>query len=557
MTTSIFGIMNTAKTALLTQQLAIEVTGQNIANVQTEGFSRQSVVLDTSTPRTTGIGQVGTGVRVSGIERAHDAFIFSQLVTENTDMGEFQMRKDVFNQMEVMFNDSLGRSLNVAFSDFFSSLHDLSNNPTGLAERTAVLGQALSLADVFSNLGNNLFDNQININKNVLDEVAEINSFLSEIARLNKAISANEPNPQFGANDLRDRRDRLVNKLAEKIDVTVVSQQNGLVSLTLQNGRPLVLGQRAFSLTTQLNGDNHGFNDILLDDGQGNLVNVTSDIKGGKLRAMLDMRDKELAGALDKLDRLAAGLIQEFNRVHQQGIGFNGSTGLNFFDPLSPVVVTNTNNTGNAQLSLSVGNLGTASIDKFEITMIDSNSFSVTNLTTGIASGTFTFAQFNQTHGLELALSGTPVAGDKFKFSTSERASRLFSVNSVLTNDPQKIAAGKTANGDGENARQMANIQNRSVFDGVSFKSGSGAFTFDDFYNSIVSGVGVSSRSARASLAQQEGVMIQLKNRRESAAGVSIDEEMINLIKFQQAFNAAARLITTVNEMLDILQNRI
>ncbi|MFQ5716213.1 MAG: flagellar basal body protein, partial [Nitrospinales bacterium] len=145
MGTNIFSVLNTAKVGLLAQQLAIEVTGQNIANVQTEGFSRQKVTFEASTPRSLGLGQLGTGVRVAGIERSHDQFLFGEIVSENSEMGEFQVRKDVFSQMEIFFNDSFGKSLNGAFSDFFASLQDLSNNPMRLAERSVVLGQAESL----------------------------------------------------------------------------------------------------------------------------------------------------------------------------------------------------------------------------------------------------------------------------------------------------------------------------------------------------------------------------------------------------------------------------
>lgn len=560
MGTNIFSVLNTAKVGLLAQQLAIEVTGQNIANVQTEGFSRQKVIFEASTPRSLGLGQLGTGVRVVGIERSHDRFLFSEIVRENSEIGEFEVRRNVFSQMEIFFNDSFGKSINRAFSDFFASFQDLSNNPMRLAERSVVLGQAESLVDVFTNLGEGLFASRVNLDKNIGDLILETNSLISNIATLNKSIFQGETAAGFTANDLRDKRDRLVNQLAEQIDVHVVNESQGLINLTLNNGQPLVLGLTAFSLTTQINGNNNGFRDILLDDGQGTLVNITSIVGGGKLRGLIDMRDKELVSSLDKLDRLAAGFIQEFNRVHKPGMGSNGSTGVDFFNSLSPVVEANTANIGSALVSMANGNPATTSTDKFEMTFTGSNAFSLRNLTTGMASGTFTFtpgAAFNLAGGLSVTISGFASVGDKFGFSVSKNASRLLSINGAVKNDMALIAADQTADADGANARALANIQNKFVSNGVSLTAASATFTFDDFYNSIVSQVGVSSRVTRTSLTQQEGVMVQLINRRESASGVSIDEEMINLIKFQQAFNAAARLVSTVNEMLNTLQNRI
>jgi len=561
MGSNVFSVLNTGKVGLLSQQLAIEVTGQNIANVQTKGFSRQKVALEASTPRSIGLGQLGTGVRVAGIERSHNSFLFREIVAENSSIGEFQARQDVFDQMETLFNDGLGGSLNTSLSDFFSSLQDLANNPSGLAERSVVRGNAQSLASTFNNLGSQLFDKRVNLDNQIAGEVTDINALISQIAKMNKAIHENETSPGFGANDLRDQRDRLVNQLAEKIDITVVNEQNGLLNLTFSNGQPLVLGLSSFSLSTRLNGNNNGFRDVLLSDGQGNLTDITSKIQSGKLKGLLDMRDVELPASRDKVDQMAAGFIQEFNRVHGQGFGADGSTGVNFFSPLTPTVQANTANTGGAQVSMSNVNPNLSSVDKFEITVTGANSFSLANLTTGLASGTFTFSSgsaFNLAGGLAVTISGTPAAGDRFTFSLSENASALIRVDDAVLSDPQKIAAGTTLGGDGENARQLANIQNRLVSNGVSIDpAGSGSFTFDDFYNSIVSQVGVNSKTSRTTMTQQEGVMIQLTTRRESAAGVSIDEEMINLVKFQQAFTAAARLISTVDEMMNVLQNRI
>jgi flagellar hook-associated protein 1 FlgK len=314
-------------------------------------------------------------------------------------------------------------------------------------------------------------------------------------------------------------------------------------------------------LSTQLNGDNNGFLDILVDDGTGTLMNITSQIQGGELRGYLDMRDVEIASILDKVNRLAAGFTQEFNRVHQQGFGLDDSTGVNFFVPFQPTVFTNTQNTGTAVVSMTNASPTTTSIDQYEITFTGANSFTLNNLTTGAASGTFTFtagSTFNLAGGFAVAITGTAAVGDRFQFSISENAASKMAVSSEVVNDSRKIAAGDSTFGDGGNALDLADLQSSLVFDNVSLvPGGSGAFTFDEFYNAIVSTVGIQSFSARAGLNQQEGVMLQLFTRRENTAGVSIDEEMINMIKFQEAFNAAARIINVVDEMFETLIDRI
>ncbi len=555
-----FSILNTAKLGLLSQQLAIEVTGQNISNVQTKGYSRQEVNFEATTPRSFSLGQLGTGVRVAGIERSHDEFLFSQILGEGDTLGRFKVKKDVFDQLEILLSESNGQSLNQTLSSFFSGIQDVSSNPTGLPERSSLVAEAQNLASVFNNLGESLFQIQQNLDATIAVEVARINSLSQEIAALNKSIHANEPTT-FSANDLRDKRDQKVKDLSELIDLNFVDEQDGQISVTLGDGTPLVLQSRAFTLDTSINGNNKSFLDVVVQDGAGNSTNITSAITGGSIKGYLEMRDTEVENLKDKLDRMAAGFVQEFNKTHQQGFGIDGSTGNNFFRPLTTTVVTNINNTGSATLTAANGDPSNISIDKYEITITGSNSFSLSNLTTGASSGTFTFTSgstFSLANGFAVTISGSPAVGDKFKLSVSESAARNFSVSNGVLSNSNKIAAGLNTSTDGANALQMVDLQSKLVFDSVTLDaSGSGTFTFDEFYSSIVSTVGIQSFSSRSTYTQQEGILLQLDTRRESISGVSIDEEMINMIKFQQAYNAAARLISVVDELLDTVISQV
>ena len=555
MTSNIFSVLNTAKLGLLSQQLAIEVTGQNIANVQTEGYSRQEVIFEATNPRNFSLGQVGTGVRVAGIERSHNEFLFSQILGEGDTLGRFQVRKDVFEQLEMLLSENNGLSLNGSLSSFFNGLQDVASNPTGLPERSSLLAEAQNLSSVFNNLGESLFQIQQNLDSAISVEVAKINSLAQEVAALNKSIHANEPTT-FSANDLRDKRDQKVKELSEMIDLNFVDEMDGQISLTLDDGTPLVLQSTVFTLATSINGNNKSFLDIGVLDATGNSTNVTSSLTGGTIKGFLEMRDVEVEGLKDKLDRLAAGFIQEFNEIHQQGFGIDGSTGNNFFNPLKTTVVSNVNNTGLSTLTATNGDPSNISINKYEITFTGSNSLSLQNLTTGISSGTFTFTSgstFNLANGFAVTISGTPAVGDSYKLSASESAAREFSVSNEVLSNGNKISAGLNSSTDGGNALALTDLQSKLVFDSVTLKSGSGTFTFDEFYSSIVGTVGVQSYASRNTLSQKEGILLQLNTRRESIAGVSIDEEMINMIKFQQAFNAAARLIGVAEEMMDKL----
>ena len=559
MTTNIFSTLSSAKLGLLAQQLAIEVTGQNVANVETEGYSRQDVSFEANTPRGHikygGLHQIGTGVRVASIERAHDQFLFTQIMDEGDLTGSTEVKKEIFEQLEVLFNEGSGRSLNDAFSSFFGSIHDLATNPRGLPERTDLISKAEHLTSTFNQTGNQLFMLQRNIDATIESEVVEINSLTTQIGKLNESIHANEPTAQYKANDLRDNRDRLVKKLSKKIDIQLVQESDNQISLTLKDGTALVLKDQVFALSTSLNANNESFKDVYINSGS-TKKNITSTVKGGQLRGYLDMRDTEIGSILDKMNILSGSFIQEFNSIHRQGFGIDGSSGLDFFTPLDVKVGHNVNNKGTASVSMTNASPTSISVDEFEMVFTSSSSFNLNNLTTNASLGTFEFnagTTFNVKDGFAVTISGAAVSGDKVKFSVSEDAASRMSVSSKITADRQKIAAGTTTNADGGNALRMANLQNELAFNSVTWSSDAGSFTFDEYYNAVVSTIGIESFSAQAILRQQEGVMLQLNSRRESISGVSIDEEMIKMIKFQQAYNASARMISMVDEMLDTL----
>ena len=560
MTTNIFSALSSAKLGLLAQQLAIEVTGQNIANVETEGYSRQDVTFEANTPRHAikygSMHQIGTGVRVAGIERAHDQFLFEQIMDEGDLTGSTEVKKDIFEQLEILFNEGSGRSLNDALSSFFASVHDLATNARGLPERADLVSKAENLASTFNQTGKQLYTIQRNIDATIETEVTEINSLTTQIGKLNENIHASEPASQYKANDLRDNRDRLVKELSKKIDIQLIEESDSQISLTLKDGTALVLKDQVFDLSTSINGNNESFYDVYIDTGS-TTKDITSTITGGELRGYLDMRDTEVESILDKMNILSASFIQEFNGIHRAGFGIDGSSGLDFFSALDVTVDHDVDNTGTAVVSMTNASPTTISVDEFEIVFTGSNAFTLNNLTTNASSGTFTFttgSTFNIKDGFAVTISGAAVSGDKVTFSVSEDSASGMAVSSTITANTRKIAAGTTTNGDGANALLMADLQNTLSFNSVTWSgSGSGSYTFDEYYNAVVSTIGIESFSAQSTLRQQEGIMLQLNSRRESISGVSIDEEMIKMIKFQQAYNASARMISVVDEMLDTL----
>jgi flagellar hook-associated protein 1 FlgK len=556
MTANIFSVLNTAKLGLQTNQTAIEITGHNIANVQTEGFSRQDVNFEANRPRRAGLAFLGTGVRATSVTRSFDQFLFNQILGESSTLGNFDIRNTFFQRLETIINESSGVSLNSAMSEFFNAFDDLSSNPTNPAARTAVLSAAGTLATVFNQLGSSLLQQRINLDGAVTAEVTEINGMLDGIAGLNRSIGKVE-NGNTVANDLRDQRDLMIKQLSKKLDVQLIDTNDNNTTLTLAGGNPLVIGTTVFRLSTTTNPENRGFKDILVDNGAGGTTNVTSQIQGGELRGLLDMRDVETLGLIDQLDRLAAGLMEQINGIHQQGLGLDGSSGNLFFETLTPTVVPGSQNSGAGGVTVTNASPSTVIVDKFQIQITGAGTFDLLNLTTNqVTSSTFTSGTtFNIVNGLAVTITVPPAAnGDTFDISISEDAAMNMTLSSAVLNNTGKIAAGLSGVGDGQNALNISNLQSSLIFSSGAFTPGAGTSTFDDFYNAMVSGLGSGSRSSQSVLTQQEGVMLQLNNQRESISGVSLDEEMINLIKFQQAYAASARMITVIEEMFDVLQ---
>lgn len=499
-------------------------------------------------------------MRVGSIGRNFDQFLFRQILSEGNPTGNFSVRKETFERMELLFNETVGRSVSSELDQFFNAFQDLSSNPSGLPERTSIVAQSQSLVASFNAIGEAIFREQQNLDVVVEDTVAQINS------KLRESLNSIKPSTPMSLEFHRQMTCVTsgmcwLKSYPELIDVTLVDENNGQVRLTLSDGKPLVLGLNDFPLSTQLNGDNLGFKDILISDGSGGTQNITTAVTGGELRGLLDMRDREIPQIKQRFDLLAAGLVREVNLQHRQGIGLDGSTGVDFFTNLAPTVRPRTTNTGSAVVTVTNASPTTSSVDQYQIQFTGASSFDLVNQSTGQASGSFTFTSgstFNLGNGLAVNITGAGAAGDLVDFSVSTDAASLISLNSAVVADSQKIASGNNSPGDGGNATKISNLQNRLLFNSnAPATAASGAFTIGEFFTSLITDIGIETRTAQSIVTQQEGIKLQLNNQRESVSGVSIDEEMINLIKFQQAFAASARLINVVDEMFDILQNRI
>lgn len=664
-------LFDIARSALTTSQQALAVTGHNVANVSTPGYSRQEAVLTERPPINGQPGMVGTGVTASSIRRYVDQFVNRQLTTTHQNLGRLSVSRDQLFRLQNIFGDSNGQGIAARLSDFFSGLQDVSTNPGESTARSVLLARAAQLASSLNQASSDLLTARESLNFQVKQTVTEINSLARQIAELNDKIVSAEVTGQQ-ANDLRDQRELIVNELAKRVDITTIESDTGALSVFAARGQVLVESGSVRELVASEDPDNGGLLSVGYSTGGTRPLSIDSLISNGRLRSLLDVRDTTVRDLNRSFDRIAATLANAVNQIHRLGFGLDGSTGLDFFNTLSVfsqsaaanggsaaietgtiaanslltfhdyeirfssstaysivdtttgrtvqgnytgtaitppsvasplAIVTGSNDTltvnvdgvasgtitlagaaapglayeSGAALALEVqtkinadaalqaaGRTVTVTFDnttnRFVVTSNDTSASSSVNVTGGTAaaalglsggtstpaSGTYTSPATLIFDGLSVTIAGAPASGDVFRVNSYDDAAKNLAV--VLTN-PSSVAASSTRTGvPGNNANALALValQHRQF---ASLGSG----TLHDAYRNTAANLGVLAQSADRDNEAQEILRDQIETIRAQVSGVSIDEEMVNLIKFQRGFEAASRLIKVTDEMLQTL----
>ena len=478
---SVNAIFNTAQTGLNAQKIAIEVTSENIANVNTPGYSRQRAILETA-PTTTYNGfPLGSGVKVTAIQRSYDDYLQTLLKNENSTLGYNSTLYTSMQRIEQLFNEFTTDGIGTMTQEFFTSWQDLAMNPQGMPERQMVIDKAQFLIDSLHRVNSYLTDVKTQADRGIPGVLEETNSKLQQIAALNAQIQQAE-SLSANANELRDQRELLVREIAGKVGINYTEETDGTLTIRLATGgQTLVDHYKYATMYANHNGTN---NDVMLTPtgnpppGKAPLAdtNVTATVGGpansqGEIGGLLQVRNTTVDKYLGQLDEFAFNLVNVMNGVHATGYGLDGVTGRNFFTPLAVTAGAS------ASISLAVGS-------------------------------------------------------------------------------PAQLAAADadpTVNGTGNNktALQISALKTQTIATSL------GNMSLEAFYNSIVSGVGVGAQGAERAAELSETVLQQLNNLRESQSGVSLDEELANLIKYQKAFEGSAKLINTATEMLDTVLNLV
>lgn len=547
----IYDIFDIGKRGIRAQQTAIQVTSHNITNINTEGYSRQEVIFDESSPVNGNPGQIGKGVNAASIIRKYDSFIEGQLLDSRKSFGNLDIQKSALSKLEAMFYDSQGTGINKLLDDFFKSFQDLSSNPSGTPERISLLSKAGALADTVNNTYSSLDQMQKDINTQIKQTVGNINSIASQISDLNVKICEAENTGQ-NANDLRDKRGQFLNDLADKIDMQFYEDNSGQVSVIAAGSAMLVEKGKSWNLDVESNADNNGYYNVVFDPTGDNSLDITDAISNGKLNGLITIRDTTITGIIDKVDRFAASVANEINQVHRGGYGLDGSTGVNLFTPGFEAgdavsVSSMSANSNKNGVSVTIADPSELTYQNYELTF-SSGSYIITNKSTNnLQSGVYSDPAAFTFEGLSFNITGAHADGDTFTISAHKDTAKNLEV-ALTTTETNKISAAAVSDnnrGDNRNAVAISQLQDKMTLDGTS--------TFSGYYSSIVGEIGSDSQYASNSYSAQDYSLKQLGNMRDSVSGVSLDEEMTNLLKFQRAYQASARLITIADDLLQTL----
>jgi flagellar hook-associated protein 1 FlgK len=570
-------IFSTGVSGLFASQAGIDVTGHNISNVNTEGYSRQRVSLNTMSPEHNGDGLFGRGVNIEGVERVYDDMIASSIRNESADLKYFESIQKALAKTQVYFNElEDGSGLGEAIQQYYDAWGDLANtapdqSDEALIKRKTLLEKADILADKIRAGDQALKNLQAESNFIIEEYVGEINQIAENISYLNKQIAVVEATGQT-ANDFRDQRQALLNRLGEMANITVHERTSGQVAVYV-GGNALVDEVKTFQITAEKTDESE---DVRIMWGtpeqQKSRVDITDSFTSGEIGAEVYIRDELLDGYADSLNELASTMIEETNRVHAIGQGTQRLTQVTSANGVTNPTYTLAEEAGafpaevyagtlritvydengnkvddyDVEIDPEVDNLNSI-INKISASDGDGDagaiqaSISLNNSLKITAGAGYTFAFTEDTSNF-LVASGT------YGFFGGSDASNI-EVSGLIKTNSAFIATSKTgAPGDNQNASAIADIKQKSVFN-------EGTISIDEFYSYFAASIGSDKQKADTYVATKQQAINQLELKLEEVKGVSMDEEMTNLMKFQRAFEASARFITTVDEMLNKLVN--
>ena len=350
-------ILSIGLSGALTSERALATASHNIANANTEGFSRQRVQVDTRPPQLTGVGALGTGVKINNVKRIHDEFVSAEMRSNASIASGLETNYEFTSQIDNMLADP-NAGLAPTLHSFFAAINNISNDPSSQSARQVLIGEANALSERFSYLDSRFESLRKGTNETLKSHVNDINDLAQAIADVNWKIVLAKEVTQGEPSDLLDQRERLLHQLSEKVVVRSNEQEDGALNVFIGNGQTLVLGKRAASLDLKANQHDPSQLEVVYKN-QGVDSIVTNFLKGGAIGGLLDFRDYMLGGAQNELGRIAIGVSKTFNDQHHKGMTLDNELGGDFFkaiDKSTPLTLPSNTNKGDYELKTTITN---------------------------------------------------------------------------------------------------------------------------------------------------------------------------------------------------------
>ena len=610
-------LLNTSLTGMLAFQRALDLTGHNIANANTPGYSRQVAEF------TSRVG--GAGTQISTIKRMYDSLLVGQLRGAVTGFARFSALNSMAGRIDTLLADA-DTGLNAGLQSFFNTIQDVGNDPSGIPIRQALLGEADGMAGRFRSMDQRLDQLETEINERLTLAVNDVNRLAAQIADVNQRIAV--AGVATAPNDLLDQRDRLVLELSSQVEVNTTLQDDGALNIFIGSGQALVLGTKVQQLGTRGSEFDPTRVSVVYRGASGSTPLDTA-LSGGTIGGLLEFRSRMLDSSRQSLGQTAVAFVEQFNAQHASGLDLRGNLGGDFFAIDPPTIRYSANNSGSGTAVAAVRDLSAFTGADY-ILEFDGAAYSLTRADTGQAiamSGSGTAADPFLADGISIEVGGAPAAGDRLMIRTGHNAAS--SITSLIS-DPRSIAlaaptrvqsslanvgdasispvtvadssdpnllstsviqftgpntysingagsfayvagdpiivngssvtisgtpavgdqftieANFGASGDNRNALLLANLQSMGILDG-------GTIGIGENYSQLVASVGGTTHQIQAGLSAQEVVLTNAENAVLSKSAVNLDEEAANLIRFQQAYQAAAQVVNITKTLFDSL----
>jgi len=455
---SIFGSLEIGKRALCAQFKAMEVSGHNVANANTPGYSRQRVDLKTVAPlAVSGVKNSGGGVEVAGIQRIRSEFYHKQIINTVAHRSHWEMRREVYDAVEAIFMEPSEYGLNQSMMDFFDAWHELSSAPESMAVRMGLRERAITFTRAVRDIYMRFADLRLNMQSEYDMGARQLNSLAREVASINEKIIY-LTSLQESSNDLLDQLDRALQEMADLADIRIFRKSNGAVEV-FAGERLVVQDQHYFPVQVEISSEGHFY----LAEQTGQSLNLSA----GRLYGLQQAINEDIPGIQKHLDELVSALVEEVNMLHRSGYGLNNETGQDFFQAI-------------------------------------------------------------QDNGIPPALQ--------------------FYMSEALTDDVSAIGAASEPDlpGDGGTALEIARLRSAPIMEG-------GTVSVTDSYRGLITFIGVESQESERMIQAFSRTEAQLLEQDRSISSVNLDEEMLNMIQYQHAWNAAARFINYVDLMIGTL----